>query len=243
MNVLLLLSKLKRSPKIAGIRRYTNLLYYDPNRVNIDVRNFDVIEVDDCKFRVTDQINSIIGRVKDNPWFEQIRSTDTVVDIGANIGAITIPLARVAKKVYAIEPLFYKELGDNVSLNGLDNVEVIPFGIGGDVKRVVEFSSKYAESPFMTFGALKRQIDGQIDFLKMDGEGCEWEIEPSELKGIRELRLEFHIQRGRVKECRRKYEEYLNWMKAEGYKIHIAYVDDRLNPYNKEGPEVRASLK
>ncbi len=243
MNLLLLLSKLKRSPKMAGIRKYTNLLYYDPNRVNIDVRNFDVIEAGGYKFRVTDQINSIIQRVKDNPWFEGVRDTDTVVDIGANIGAITIPLAKVAKKVYAVEPLFFEELEDNVRLNGLENVEVIPFGIGKEGWKDVVFSSKCAESPIITFGELKRLIGEQIDFLKMDGEGCEWEMGPFELKGIRELRIEFHIHRGRVKECRKKYEEYLKWMKAEGYKIHIAYVDDRLNPYNKEGPEVRASLK
>jgi len=189
MNILLLLSKLKRSPKMAGIRQYTNLLYYDPNFVNIDMRNFDVIEVDGCKWWVTDQINSIIGRVKGNPWFEGVRSTDVVVDIGANIGAITIPLAKVAKKVYAVEPLFYKELEDNISLNGLNNVEIIPFGIGEEGQKVIIFSSKCALSPFITFGALKRQIGEQIDFLKMDGEGCEWEMGPPELKGIRELRM------------------------------------------------------
>lgn len=246
MNILLQLSKLKRSPKMAGIRKYTNLLYYDPNFINIDVRNYDVIESDGCKFRVTDQINCIIPRVKENSCFDGIRSTDIVVDIGANIGAITIPLAKVAKKVYAVEPLFYKELEDNISLNGLDNVEVIPFGIGKECSKVIKFSSKCAESPIITFDALKRQVGEQIDFLKMDGEGCEWEMEPYELKGIRELRLEFHIHRGRVSECRRKYEEYLNWMKVEGYESHTICIDGGLNPSYKcykGAPGINASLK
>ena len=242
MNILLKLSKLKRSPKMARIREYTNLLYYDPNFVNIDTRIFDVIEVDGCKFWVSDQICAA-QRVKDNPWFGNIRDTDIVVDVGANIGLITIPLAKIAKKVYSVEPLFYKELEDNVRLNGLRNVEIIPFGIGKGYSKVIEFSSKCAKSPMITFGALKKQIGGQIDFLKMDGEGCEWEIEPSDLTGIRELRIEFHIQRGRVNECRRKYKEYLDWMKAEGYKIHMTYVDVGPSPHNKEDPEVRASLK
>ncbi len=242
MNILLVLSKLKRSPKVAWIREYTNLLYYDPNFVNIDVRKYDVIEVDGCKFYVTDQVNST-QRIKGNPWFGKVRSTDVVVDVGANIGAITIPLAKVAKKVYAIEPLFCKELEANIKLNGLDNVEVIPFAIGKEQEKVIKFSSKGALSSFITFGELKRQIGEQIDFLKMDGEGCEWEMEPSELKGIRELRMEFHIQRGRVKECKKKYNEYLDWMKSEGYDINVIYVDIGPNPYNKEDPEVRASLK
>lgn len=241
MNFLLLLSKLKRSPRLACIRRYTNLLYYNPNFVNIDTRGFDVIEVDGCKFWVTNQINSI-QRIKGNPWFENIKSTDVVVDIGANIGAITIPLAKVAKKVYAVEPLFYKELGDNIKLNGLDNVEVIPFGIGGGIKRVVAFSSKSAESPFIAFLALKREIGKQIDFLKMDGEGCEWTIAPSELKGIRELRIEFHIRRGEVQEDKRKYKEYLNWMRSEGYEVYIEHPNGGPDPYDKEDYMVRATL-
>jgi len=242
MNILLLLSNLKRNPKMARIREYTNLLYYDPNCVNIDVRKYDVIEVDGCRFKVNDQVNSV-QRIKGRPWFERVRSTDIVVDVGANIGAVTIPLAKVAKKVYAVEPLFYKELEDNVKLNGLDNVDIIRLGIGKTGKRIIKFSSKYAEVSIITFSELKRQIGGQIDFLKMDGEGCEWEMDPSELKGIRELRMEFHIQRSRVRECRNKYKEYMKWMEDEGYEIHVTYVDVGPNPYNKEDPEVRASLK
>ena len=242
MNILLLLSKLKRSPRMAGIREYTNLLHYDPNIVNIDIRKFDILEVDGCRYRVNDQVNSV-QRVTKNPWFGNVRSTDVVVDVGANIGAVTIPLAKVARKVYAVEPLFYKELADNIKLNGLTNVEIITSGIGREHSKLIKFGPKSAEVPIITFRELKRQIGGRIDFLKMDGEGCEWEMEPIELKGIRELRMEFHIQRSRVKECKRKYEEYMSWMKSENYEIHVTYVDIGPNPYNKEDPEVRASLR
>lgn len=242
MNLLLWLSRIKRSPRLAGIREYTNLLYYHPNFVNIDVRKFDVIEVDGCRFRVTDQILGA-QRVRNNPWFGRVRDTDVVVDVGANIGVITIPLAKVARKVYAVEPLFCKELEDNVKLNELNNVEILPVGIGKEAHKEIKFSSKSALAPIITFKKLKEVVGEQIDFLKMDGEGCEWEMDPSELKGIRELRMEFHIQRGNVQECRRKYKEYLRWMDSAGYDVHITYVDIGPNPYNKEDPEVRASLK
>ena len=167
---LLLLSKIKRSPKLARIRKYTNLLYYDPNFVNLDMRNVDLVEVDGCKFWVTDQINSI-QRVKGNPWFEKVRSTDIVVDIGANIGAITIPLAKVARKVYAMEPLFCNELDANVKLNNLTNVTTLKCGIGKictqrGQKVGLMFSGREGRVPLVSFKTLKKNIGEPIDFLK-----------------------------------------------------------------------------
>ncbi len=242
MSLLVQLSNLKRSPKMSGIRKYTNLLYYEPGFVNINTNNFDVVEVDGCRFRVTDQINAV-QRVKGNDWFGRMRSADTVVDIGANIGAMTIPFAKTAKKVYAVEPLYFKELEDNISLNHLANVQVLRVAVGEPKIGTVSFSSKSSDKvTFMSFEWLRRMAT-PIDFLKMDGEGCEWDIRPEELKGIRELRIEFHIQRNNVRECRRKYTEYLDWMKSEGYEVHATDEDAGPNPYFIGHPEVRASLR
>jgi len=57
--------------------------------------------VDGCAFNASNHMDSIQG-VKGNPWFNNIRRDDVVLDIGANIGAITIPLAKKAKKVCAV---------------------------------------------------------------------------------------------------------------------------------------------
>lgn len=242
MSLLLRLSNLKRSPRMAGIRKYTNLLYYDPGFVNIDTKNFDVIEVDGCRFKVTDQVNAI-QRVNGNDWFDRVKRTDVVVDIGANIGAMTIPFAKAAKKVYAVEPLFYDDLGDNIELNGLHNVDIIPMGVGKLGRQTIEFSSKSAVVSIVSFAYLRELVKEPIDFLKMDGEGCEWDIRPEELKGIRELRIEFHIQRDNVHECRQKYDEYMSWMKTEGYEVKATDEDAGPNPYFIGHPEVRASMR
>ena len=95
----------------------------------------------------------------------------------------------------------------------------------------------------MTLESLKKRIGKTIDFLKMDGEGCEWDVPPSEFRGIRELRIEFHIIRGKVKKYREKFAQYINWMKNNGYEVHINHVGIGANPYFAEYPEVRASLK
>jgi FkbM family methyltransferase len=242
MSLLTTLSKLKRNPKLAVVRKFTNLLYYDPDWVNVKLSNYDIVEVDGCRFHVTDQINAI-QRVKGNDWFDRIRPTDVVVDIGANIGAMTIPFAKVAKRVYAVEPLFFEDLESNIKLNGLNNTIVFHAGIGNGEFKEISFSSKKATIHTITFGELKSIVGGHIDFLKMDGEGCEWDIEPPELKGIRELRIEFHISRNSTKRDRVKYREYLDWMKSEEYEVFATDEDAGPNPYFIGHPEVRASLK
>ena len=37
-----------------------------------------------------------------------------------------------------------------------------------------------------------KKICGGCDFLKIDCEGCEWNIKPEELKGIRRIEMEVH---------------------------------------------------
>ena len=54
-----------------------------------------------------------------------IKPEDTVVDVGANIGALTVPMSRMANKVIAFEPqhAMYYVLCANVAINNLTNVD------------------------------------------------------------------------------------------------------------------------
>ena len=227
MNIYSILRSIKKSPKLGRVRKYLNLLYYDPDTVIINYKNFDTISVDGCQFYVNDQIDSV-QRVKGNPWFEGVRPSDTVLDIGANIGAITIPLAKVARKVYAVEPLFADILCANVQLNRLKNVEILPVAIGLEESATIEFSSRKARAPMLLFGSLIETIAKEnqgkgIDFIKIDGEGCEWDIEPEQLSGIREIRIEFHLRRGHKKEDNTKLNRWMDWFYNEGYDVHTSW--------------------
>ena len=214
--------KLARRFKYSGFpgQKVVNLMYYDPATVVMHMDNLDYVVVDGCKFYITDQIDSI-QRVKGNPWFSNVKPTDTVVDIGANIGAITIPLAKLADKVYAVEPLFDAELAANVRLNELDNVEILPVGIGCKaIGMKFEFSSARGKADCITFEGLKR-LTGQIDFIKIDCEGCEWSIEPEQLAGIREIRIEFHFRRGHKRDDLAKYKRWEMWLNHSNYKWSV----------------------
>ena len=64
-----------------------------------------------------------------------IMKDDVVFDIGANIGAFTVPFAKKVGErgeVYAFEPqkLIYEILQDNVNKNKLNNVRVLNVGVG-----------------------------------------------------------------------------------------------------------------
>ena len=215
-----LASKIKRS-NFPG-RRLLNSLYWQPETVVVHFENLDYVVVDDCKFYASNQIDSI-QRVKGNPWFANVRPTDVVMDVGANVGAITIPLAKVAKKVYAIEPVWHEELERNLKLNDLENVIVWVCGIGKALgTRAISFSSKENYVRVIPFQVIREKIE-PIDFLKVDCEGCEWDIEPVELTGIREIRVEFHIRRGRKKQDYAKFREWEDWLTKSNYKFTTTY--------------------
>ena len=220
-----------------------NSLYYSPEYTLIRLKDFDYVVIDGCKFLVDDQLESI-QRVEGNPWFSNVRETDICLDIGSNIGSITIPLAKKAKMVYSIEPLFADSLKKNIELNGLSNVEVLEYGIWSTPgTQKVEFSSRQGSMKVVTFGELLK-LTGHIDWMKVDCEGAEWWIEPNECRGIRELRLEFHIRRHNRKQDYFLYEGWLEWLHKEGYILNVE-KDWRAGPFVpfSDIKYVNASLK
>ena len=63
----------------------------------------------------------------------QLPETGVALDVGANVGLYTVPLARKAGRVFAFEPLpaNYERLGKNVSANNLDSsVACLPTALG-----------------------------------------------------------------------------------------------------------------
>jgi len=77
-------------------------------------------------------------------------STDGPIDLveaGAYIGDMTIPLARMVRKLYAFEPQVEvrKVLETNLALNDITNVEVLPYALGHE-PGVLRYNSVPPES-------------------------------------------------------------------------------------------------
>jgi FkbM family methyltransferase len=145
----------------------------------------------------------------------RIRRHDIVVDVGAHIGIFSIFAAIQASRgtVYAYEPESenFDLLEHNIRLNRSRNIKAFCFGLSGkSEKRKLFLSSRrktahgfYVDSEDsveIQCVTLKDVFDAnglaQIDFLKLDCEGAEYEIllgTPRDyLSRIRRISLEFH---------------------------------------------------
>jgi FkbM family methyltransferase len=161
-------------------------------------------------------MHGTILEVFDYGEYELLNVRDrVVVDVGAFIGDSAIYFAlRSAKKVIAIEPHpgAFAEMLDNIKLNNMENV-IIPVNAGlaskpGKVctKKVGVYATyniyhKPGDCPnavpAMTLSELvsRFNIEGNDAVLKMDCEGCEFDVILNDYEHVRlfrELILEYH---------------------------------------------------
>lgn len=139
-----------------------------------------------------------------------------VVDVGAFSGDSSIYFAwRGARRVFAFEPVpaSYKMANMNIRLNGIDNVQVFNEAIGaveGNLSMPVDTpgSSSFSSSeksnihseavriPIRTLDSIVRDFELEGAVLKMDCEGCEYEVIPNAnddtLRCFTQIILEYH---------------------------------------------------
>lgn len=188
--------------------------------VALSAAQFDYVVSGDCKFLLTREIADF-QRQEGNQWFRNVRKSDVCLDIGACVGAITIPLAYETAEVYAVEPLFHGDLRANVSLNKIKNVTIMEYGLGSTrTRQRLAFSGREAYADMMTFAEICEAVGKPIDWLKVDVEGAEWaHLKPEECEGIRELRIEFHVRRHHRDEDMGRIEEWEDWMRKRNYDV------------------------
>jgi FkbM family methyltransferase len=148
-----------------------------------------------------------------------VRDGWTIMDIGAGLGDFTVHAARLNRNgtVYAFEPFpeSFALLEQNVRLNGLENVRLSPYAVGGKpLERLTLYASgeavqhstagKTPVSAVPTFEVACTSLNqifeernlAACDYLKIDCEGAEYEIlfgaAESTLAKVRHICLEYH---------------------------------------------------
>ncbi|MDO8727377.1 MAG: FkbM family methyltransferase [Candidatus Methanoperedens sp.] len=175
----------------------------------------------DIAFNIDNQLESINQVVKDYD-FSDIKETDIVLDIGANIGAFTMFASKKAKHVFAVEPLYANTLNKNLLKNNIINVTVLDIGLGkGDLN--ITYSTRNKTVKCYSLSEIIQLCGGHIDFLKMDCEGGEWTIRSDELKGIRRIEAEIHNF-----DKKHNFEKFMNMLDYSGFSYKIKQLSEDL---------------
>jgi len=127
---------------------------------------------------------------KDEEFFvKYLKTGDTVIDVGANIGTLTLTAASLVGnkgRVFSIEPhpTIFKYLKENVSFNYFNNIKLFNIAVG-DKEGMAIFSDKHNddENQVIENGRLKvevKRLDDllnkeltSVDLVKVDVEGYE----------------------------------------------------------------------
>ena len=185
-----------------------------------------------------------------------VRSGDTVIEVGANIGAQTVPLAKQVGptgSIYAFEPqpVIFQNLCANISLNSLLNVHTYPLAAGSAAGKAVLPVVDYTKPG--NFGGIELVGQGQgscvsvvrlddefdehakVRLLKIDVEG--WEL--SVLKGASGLiarnRPLLYLENDRIDNS----QLLIEYIKALNYRIwwHVPYLYNAENFFSNSHNE------
>jgi len=184
-------NSIKTFARTKSLQEVINRLFYSKNKLIIEPGYIDyVVTKDNNKYYMSRLIDSV-RQVRQDYIFDDIREDDIVIDIGACIGGFSIPASKKAKHVYAVEPMTPDMLRENILLNKRENIEGLEIALGDGKATRLEW---LGESKTIKTKTLSEIISfcGGCDFLKIDCEGCEWNVKPEELEGIRRIEMEVH---------------------------------------------------
>ena len=183
--------------------------------------------------------------------FDALLTAESVaLDVGANIGAHTVPMAKKARFVVAIEPqrLIFQTLCANIALNRLKNVQALHAAVGAESGvvslpvldpdqennfggySIPVMANHDVPSDQVAIVPIDSMEFARVDFMKIDVEGMELEVLKGATKTIQEHRLVLY-----VKNDRKENSEALKaYIKELGYEMK-EHNPPLFNPENHAG--------
>lgn len=178
-----------------------------------------------------------------------IKTTDTVIDIGANIGLVSLKAAKIATrgKIHGFEPFpaTFDRLANHITINNLSNVALYNIGLGNQDGEL-PFETDFEGNPGMyrigtTTGKAStkvkvRKLDDvageqhitRVDLIKIDVEGYEFEVLKGAEKIIRDHKpvLFIEVDDEYLKNQHSSAKELIAWLQEKGYSIQNALTDE-----------------
>lgn len=156
----------------------------------------------------------------------------TIIDVGANAGDTALYFASKGAKVYGFEPVkeFYEMALKNFKLNEKlnENIKIYNYGVSykkgklnidsmDSVSDYVSNNDSY-EVKIVSVNDIVKQV--KPDLLKMDCEGCEFEIiEHCDMSIFNEIILEYHS-----KMVGKDYKKLIEKLENDGFTIDVSPI-------------------
>jgi FkbM family methyltransferase len=181
-----------------------------------------------------------------------IKPGDIVVEIGANIGADTVPLARAvgnAGRVLALEPqrIIYQMLCANLSINGIWNVEAYQRAAGAAEGVMGVPPVDYSQSSNFGSVALVQQSNEPVrvvaldslqlqrcELLKIDVEGMERDVLDGAAETIKRVRPIIYIENDRKSKSQALIEKLFDLDYACWWHVPSMYRPDNYNGWGAD---------
>jgi FkbM family methyltransferase len=192
--------------------------------------------------------------LKDNPheWGEVrflesiVKEGMNVIDIGANIGITTVPVAKrigEAGKLYSFEPVpeYCDTLRKNLSSNRLDNVRVYELAVTDQVGRLNFYQKGLSSGVIFEEGAKKfeasattvdrflseRKIE-RIDLINMDCEGSELLVLRGAKETLRRNKVQIfcEIHHNFLKQLGQSIGDLVKYLQSLEFQVQSVSLDD-----------------
>lgn len=207
------LNKLMITIKLIAIDKIDEFLDYiseiDEDKEYVTIGGIKFINVFNSEFKKNSSFNYVICNEEyflGDEWDMVNFLGRTVIDIGGNDGDTSLYFAKRGAKVIGFEPVkhLYDLAIENISLNNdlKENIIFINKAVGGKngklniidtVEDYIDESSNSYEVEVITITDILNDYDIVPDILKMDCEGCEFEIiENEDLSMFNDIIFEHH---------------------------------------------------
>jgi len=245
LNKLMFLLTISKTEKYPQLIQYIKELNNDEKIVNIN--NIHYINIFNTQFKEKHPLNyeiCIEEFFSDDEWDMLTLNNRNIIDIGANVANTALHFANNGANVIAFEPVKHLyELGiENISLNSnlKEKIQLINKGVGGkkgklNIKTVSTKSyinsNDHYEIEVITVQDILDNYNFQPDILKMDCEGCEFEIvATSDLSMFKDIILEHHAEI-----AGKDYKPLIKKLEEQNFKIDTYPCYASKKPFEKIG--------
>jgi FkbM family methyltransferase len=218
-------SKIFRANDDPFVRQLAKVPRHTPGTALLQGKNFQYADSASAVFIYNEIFQSRIYE------FQSPHSQPVIVDCGANIGLSVIyfkqlfPNARIT--AFEPDPVIFEILRNNVREFSLTDVQLINKGLWSN-EGTISFHSEGADAgrikedghSSIDVTTLSPYLLGELDLLKIDIEGAEYEVLKSsahELRNVRNIFVEYHS----FSEKEQFLPEILSILKSAGFRVYV----------------------